>query len=156
MKIKFSFLNYFFQFIFYKLEWTEGIDSLLPNGKHILLWDFDNCNLETVKTSLREIQDKYNLPTIHIYADNKENSFRASCPKQVDFKQLLRIMLDTENVHLNYIAWTMLKRYATMRIGKKNGRKDVELVDVLINLNNHNIIDYPKEMNFDKYKVIAE
>lgn len=153
MRKTISFHNYFLRFTFYKLEGTEGLDSILPNGKHILMWDFDNCNLDTVKASLKSVQDKYNLPDIHIYADNKPNSFRASSPQQVEFNQLLHILLDTSNIDRHYIEWTLKKGYATMRIGKKKGRSDIKLVDILIN--NNNISDYPQEMNFEKYKVIV-
>jgi len=155
MRKRIDFLNYFIQLIIYKLEWTEGLASLIPDtDKHLCMWDFDNCSLKTVIESLTPVQNKYNLPDIHIYADNKENSYRASSPSRLTFNQLLHVLIDTPNIDRHYIEWTLKKGHATIRIGNKAGRNNQNLVYTIIN--NNNITDYPEKMNFERYKVIVE
>jgi hypothetical protein len=108
----------------------EGITSLLPDKRHIILWDIEKCTLEQVKKTLRKVQFQYNLSDIFITSDY-DNSFHGYCFSKVTFKTFLKILLDTEYLDYNFFYWTVSRSKATMRTSSKQGREQQKLVSVL-------------------------
>jgi len=115
---------------FAHVQTLEGITSLLPNGKHILLWDIEDCTLKECKETLRKVQKKYDLSDIFIVSD-AERSFRAYCYNQVDFKTYLKILLDTDYLDPIFFEYTVRRKKATLRTNSKKGRPKQKVVAVL-------------------------
>jgi hypothetical protein len=108
----------------------EGITSLLPNGKHIIFWDLENCLLKDVLITLKTVQKLYDLSDIFITADTI-GSYRAWCFKQVKFKWLIHILLDTEYVDYSFLYYTVKRKKATLRISQKQNRPSQKIIAIL-------------------------
>lgn len=111
----------------------EGMSSLLPNGKHLVFFDLENCTLQQVIEVLMKVQISYNLSNIFIVSD-KERSFRAWCYTQVDFDIYLEILGKVKRhgiLDWNFYKWTADRGYATLRTDNKKGRLPQELLCTL-------------------------
>jgi hypothetical protein len=110
----------------------HGITSLIPNsgGKHIILVDVENCTLEQVIEESKYVQRKYGLSNIYIKSD-VENSFRVWCFSIVDFKTLLKILLDFEHLDMVFLIYTVRRKKATLRDVEKDGRPPEKVVAIL-------------------------
>jgi hypothetical protein len=110
----------------------HGITSLVPNsgGKHIILGDIENCTLEQVIEEAKFVQKKYGLSNIYIRSD-AENSYRIWCFSLVDFKTLLKILLDFEHLDMVFFVYTVRRNKASLRDSGKKGRPPEEVVTIL-------------------------
>jgi hypothetical protein len=122
--------NVTFFFMVSPTQTLEGVTSLQPDGKHIVLWDLENCTLEQAEETLRKVQMKYGLSHIYIASD-AEGSYRAWCFSKVDYKTLLHILLDTEFLDPVFFDYTVKRKKATLRTSNKQGRLPQKLVSVL-------------------------
>jgi hypothetical protein len=113
-----------------KTQTLEGVTSLQTNGKHIVLWDLENCTLEQAKETMRAVQIKYMLSHIYVASD-AEGSYRAWCFSKVDYKTLLHILLDTGHLDPVFFDYTVKRKKATLRTSNKKDRKPQELVSVI-------------------------
>lgn len=104
--------------------------SLQPDGKHIVMWDLENCSLKQAKETLRKIQKEYCLSDVFIVTDS-EGSYRAWCFSKVDFKFFLKILLETEFLDWNFFYWTVTRGKATLRTNSKKNREPQRVVSVL-------------------------
>ena len=109
---------------------TYGVYSLLENGKHILMWDFDNIPLQKVIVSLRYVQRKYHLPEIRI-CQTKKGSYHAYCFQQTEFRRAVEIIAATPNVDWGFFLFGCLRQKFTLRVGVKAGRTRPKLVGIL-------------------------
>jgi len=48
----------------------EGVTSLLPNGKHIIMWDLEGCLKEQAEETLMKVQISHILPDIFLFSEN--------------------------------------------------------------------------------------
>ena len=108
----------------------EGITSLQPDGKHIIMFDLEDCSLEEAKETLRNVQQKYDLSDIFIVSD-AERSYRGWCYSKVDLKTLLKILLDVDYLDYNFFYYTVKRRKATLRTNNKRNRVEQKIVCVL-------------------------
>jgi hypothetical protein len=102
-----------FTFNFAHVQTLEGITSLQPDGKHIILWDLENCSQEQAEESLRYPQKKHILSNIYLMSDI-ERSYRGFCYSKVDFKTYLKILLDTKYLDWNFFDYTVRRKKATL------------------------------------------
>ena len=108
----------------------EGVTSLLKNGKHIVMFDLEDCSLEQAEETLSYVQEKYDLSDIFILSD-KERSFRAWCFNFVELKTFLKILLDVDYLDYNFFYYTVKRRKATLRLSNKKNRPKQKIVSVL-------------------------
>ena len=122
--------DYSFTFNFAHIQTLEGITSLLPNGKHIILWDIENCTPKEKDESLRKVQVSYSLPHIYTVSDI-ERSYRSYCYLQVDFNTLFRVLSDTKYVDPIFLDYIWKRKKATLRTNQKKDRPKQDIVSVL-------------------------
>jgi hypothetical protein len=125
--------NYTLFFMLSHTQTLEGVTSLLPNGKHMPLFDIENCSLEKAEFELKALQAIYSLSDIFITSD-KERSFRSWCFAQVTFNEYLRMMLDLLDAGIldyNFFWWTVKQSKATLRVNSKVNRPPQKIVAVL-------------------------
>jgi hypothetical protein len=109
----------------------EGVTSLQNDGKHIVMWDLENCTLEQAEKTLKEIQDVYGLSDIFIVTDN-DKTYRAWCFSKVSFDVYLRILVDClPIIDYSFFYYTVKRKKATLRTSSKKGRPKQRLVCVL-------------------------
>ena len=106
-----------------KIANTQGVNSSLKDGKHFLMFDFDNVELLRVWYELKKTQQKYNLPNIYIANTGKPNSFHAYCLKRVSFIEMVQIALNCESIDRTFVRFALFRNHATLRISEKNGRQ---------------------------------
>jgi len=122
--------GYTFFMMVSETQTLEGITSLQSDGKHIVLWDLENCSLNEAENTLRRVQKKYCLSDIFIVSD-VERSYRAWCFSKVDFKTYLKILLDTDYLDWNFFYWTVSRGKATLRLSNKKSREPQKIISVL-------------------------
>lgn len=105
-----------------KIEDIKGMCSNTKNGKHILMWDFDGTYFGYVSAHLREVQARYQLPKITILETKDDMNFIAYCFEEMEWKDALAIVLDTEGVCWNYFRLSVIRGYFTLRYSPKAGR----------------------------------
>jgi hypothetical protein len=132
--MRFNFMAKIFNHTFFMMlaetQKLNGITSKTENGKHYIFWDLEKCTLEQAKQTLSIVQDWFGLSDIFIVSDI-ENSYRAFCFSEVDFKTFLKILLSTDYVDYNFFYWTVKRGSATSRTTDKRNRNKQKIVSVL-------------------------
>jgi hypothetical protein len=113
-----------------KTQRLEGVTSLQNDGKHIVMWDLENCTLEEAERALKDVQNKFCLSDIFVVSDVK-GSYRGWSLSRVDFVTYLKILLDTEFLDWNFFYWTVKRGKATLRTSSKKNRELQRLVNVI-------------------------
>jgi len=108
-------------FTFAQVTDVIGVNSKLPNGNHILMWDFDNMYLDEVKLSLRLTQMEYNLPKIYILRTSLPDNYIAYCFDSCTWSTARAIVGSTIGIDENFYKWGIFRRRFTLRVGKKAG-----------------------------------
>lgn len=118
--------------LFAKTQRLHGITSLIPNSdnKHIILADIENCTLKQAIEESRYVQQKYDLSHMYIESD-AENSFRVWCFSIVDYKTLLKILLDFDHLDMVFFDYTNRRKKASLRDSNKKNRRSQRIVAVL-------------------------
>ena len=96
-----------------------GLNSTLIDGNHMPMWDFDNVPIQKVREALREVQNRYNLPTIRIASSGRKDGWLALCLKRVDWKTEIAIIASTKYVDADYVKFGIYRGHFTIRITPK-------------------------------------
>jgi hypothetical protein len=145
MILKLTIFNWRFTFSCAPITKVIGVNSILPNGNHILMWDFDETTLNKVVSTLLTVQRTYDLPTIYIletkppmntitYGTTKNGkrgaelgfklgNYIAYCFKEVPWRKAIEIITYTEGVDYNFIKYGIFRNKFTLRVSPKCGRK---------------------------------
>lgn len=114
-----------------KTQTLEGVTSLQTDGRHIVMWDLENCTLKQAEETLRNVQNKYGLSHIYIASD-AERSYRAWCFSRVSLKTFLAILVDSLDIlDYSFFYYTVKRRKATLRTSSKKDRPLQRVVSVL-------------------------
>jgi hypothetical protein len=101
---------------------TGGVDSKLADGNHVLLFDFDGITVRQLETELRYVQDKYQLPTIHVLNTGRPDSWHGYCFYRCAFRKALQILFDCPSIDLNFVRFGIWRDHFTLRVINKNKR----------------------------------
>jgi hypothetical protein len=107
-----------------------GVNSLMPDGNHILMWDFDDVYLYDITAVLRMIQHKYHLPNIYILTTGKKRHYIAYCFKRLPWQRVVEIIAATPLVDPNFFKYGVYRDHFTLRVTPKEGRKP-KLAEIL-------------------------
>jgi len=144
MIVKLTIGRWRFTFSMAPITRVIGVDSILPDGNHILMWDFDDISLDDVLTSLLEVQEIYCLPKIYIFETKPNSNYIAYCFKRVSWKKALEIVVSTRHVCMSFYKYGVMRDKFTLRVGPKCGRKP-KLVAVLPS-------DFPEDVLIDELR----
>jgi len=81
-----------------------GVNSKLPDGKHILMWDFDDTTLLNVVFALGLVQRRYKLPDIYIFESSPKH-YIAYCFKRMNWRKAVEIIAATPGVDWNFLKY---------------------------------------------------
>ncbi len=123
MILKFQIYRWRFTFTMAPVTSVYGVNSTLPDGKHILMWDFDDTNIDKVATSLSKVQSVYNLSNIYILETKKDKNYIAYCFKSVSWRKVVEIIAFTKGVDKNFFKYGVYREKFTLRVTPKSGRK---------------------------------
>jgi hypothetical protein len=119
-----------FTFTFAPVTDVVGVNSNLPDGDHILMWDFDGVPLRDVILALDDVQEDQLLPNIYILNTGKRNHHIAYCFERCPWRVAVKIIADTPKVDWNFFKYGVYRGHFTLRVSDKNHRK-IKLVKVL-------------------------
>jgi len=122
--------NWKFTFTFAQVCDVVGVNSVLEDGRHILMWDFDDLPLETVEVILKAQQREHRLPRIYILNTGKPNHYIAYCFKRLPWRKAYAIVASTPCVDWNFLKYAAHRGHFTLRVSPKNGRK-IRLAKIL-------------------------
>jgi len=100
-----------------------GVNSLLEDGNHFLMWDFDDTTLDDVVDALLQVQRIYELPTIYIVESKKDTNFMAYCFKRVSLQKAVEIIAFTKGIDWSHLKYGVFRGSFTLRVSSKCGRK---------------------------------
>jgi len=119
MIIKTTLGRWRFTFSMAPITKVVGINSNLPDGKHILMWDFDTGTIGEIKAILRAIQFIYNLPTIRIAQTGKTTGYHAICLYRVEWRDCVKILAATSKLDWTYLKYGIYRGHFTLRVSPK-------------------------------------
>lgn len=121
MKLHFAIGHFRVRLYAEKMVRTEGVTSLLEDGSHFLMWDFDNVDYAEVLQALGRVQDDYALPDIHVLLTS-DRSYHAYCFAALPWPTVIKIIAETPGVDLDYFRIGVWRGYFTLRYVAKPGR----------------------------------
>ncbi|GAH81032.1 unnamed protein product [marine sediment metagenome] len=101
---------------------VKGVNSNLPDGRHILMWDFDNVEGEDVINQLLYVQDRFKLSRIFLLNTGLDGHWHAYCFKAKSWANLLHILASTEGLDQTFFKIGIIRGFFTLRYSKKEGR----------------------------------
>ena len=136
-----------------KTQKVEGITSKVVGEKdlHYVFWDLEECSLRQCETSLRDVQDIYNLGTIYILSDFPR-SFRAICWDKITLIKYLKILINTQYLDYGFFYYTVRRGKSTIRYSQKYNRKEQKIVSVLHSFD----VSIPEKFETVKYETGTE
>lgn len=130
MIIKIRIAHWRFTWTFAPVTDVTGVNSTLPEGDHITMWDFDDVFLHEVMDALSVVKYFYGLPNIYILTTGKLKHFIAYCFKALPWRDSVRIVAATNHVDPNFFKYGVYREHWTLRVTPKEGRKP-RLVKIL-------------------------
>lgn len=98
---------------------VTGVNSNLKNGKHIIMWEFDETDKLAVLASLQAVQIFFQLPDINVAESHPGGGFHAYCFKALSFVETLHIVSGTALVDPHYITLCAMRQHWTLRLTDK-------------------------------------
>lgn len=117
-----------------KVEDVIGVQSKLRDGNHVLLWDFDNVGYLMVESTLKQVQNRFELSRIIICATGSENGYHAYCLQRCSFMNALSILAATVCVDPGFVRLGAFKGEWTLRVSEKNGHDIVPVAELYSNV----------------------
>lgn len=99
-----------------------GVNSRLDDDRHIIMWDFDDMELEVVESALCKVQEKYNLSNIYILETKHLTNYIAYCFTARRFDHVCLVILDTNFIDWNFFKYGVYRGRFTLRVTAKEGR----------------------------------
>jgi hypothetical protein len=106
-----------------KVAKVIGVNSNLEDGRHILMWDFDDVSLNKVEDVLKEVQFHYQLSDIFVVETKSDTNFIAYCFTALDWRKSVEIIASTPRVDYQFLRFGVYRGHWTLRVTPKNGRK---------------------------------
>ena len=107
-----------------------GVHSLLEDGNHILMWDFDDKTAEQVFGTLLAVQTIYDLPNIYLLNTGTPDHYIAYCFQRNSWQRCKEIIAFTPHVDPNFFKFGVYRDKFTLRVSPKYNRKP-KLVHIL-------------------------
>ena len=96
-----------------------GVNSLLDDGNHMLMWDFDYVfSPHLPRALLRGVQEKHELPEIHVVRSSIHGA-HAYCFARRSRAEAMHILADTPGIDKMYFNIGVVRGYWTLRIQEK-------------------------------------
>lgn len=106
------------QFTFYvsTLEKRTGVCSKhFDSDRHCLLWDFDEADIDSIRSGLHQLQKEFLLPSIYI-VESSPFKYHAYCFASRSFCEVMAILALTPEIDVDYLRIGATRGYYTLRI----------------------------------------
>lgn len=98
---------------------VKGINSELKDGKHIIMWEFDETHWEIVHGALSTAQRNFGLSTIYVARSHPGGGYHAYCLLAVNWIRSIHIVSGTALVDPGYINMCAMRGHWTLRLTDK-------------------------------------
>ena len=105
-----------------RVQTLAGLNSILPSGKHLTLFDIDDMDSEAMEASLRSTQDFYLLPDITVFGSGTENHWLAFCRTERPQLKVAEYLMNTVGIDLAFVGIGLARGRWTIRLSEKNGK----------------------------------
>jgi hypothetical protein len=99
-------------------HWTVGLCSDLPDGRHILMWDFDESELAAVASRLASVQRRYELPTVYVL-QTRPGHYHAYALDRRPWVEARSIVAGTPGIDVVWYGLCLKRGFFTLRIGPR-------------------------------------
>ena len=106
-----------------KVTVVDGVKSILPNGRHCIMMDFEDCSLRQAECEIARLQNKFRLGSADIFQSSDSNHFHIYIWTAVDLRRLLTIMLDATHEDWKHAFFSMKRKHSVLRLTDKSGSK---------------------------------
>ena len=98
---------------------VKGVNSALADGNHIIMWEFDETDYETVWHWLWAAQAFHSLPHIYVSRSHPGGGYHAYCFTRVSWVKSIEIVASTQGVDPGYISMCAMRGHWTLRLTDK-------------------------------------
>lgn len=126
-----------------------GVNSILPDNQHLIMWDFDKQSYYLVLLELKRQQEDYGLSTIYIARSSVPGNYHAYCLSRVTWATLIYILQTTEGIDQQYIKLGVMRGYMTLRFTDKKDSQ-ISALTKLISCTAPDI-EWAELTNFERY-----
>ena len=106
-----------------KIRKVIGVNSELEDGRHILMWDFDEIHLADVCQELKRVQARFFLSDIHICRTKEPDNYIAYCFTACDWRRAVMIVASTDLVDWQFLRFGVYRGHFTLRVTPKGDRE---------------------------------
>lgn len=96
-----------------------GVNSILPDGSHFLMWDFDGIDLYTVNQAIEYHVRTACLSNVYIFQSSVEGNYHAYCLSRVSWGEVISILALTPYLDQQFLKLGMMRGYMTLRFTDK-------------------------------------
>jgi len=109
---------------------VKGVSSELPDGRHVLFWDFDGVEKGKVISALLDCQYKWQLPTIYLLNTGVPLGFHAYSMRALPFEFAAFVLLSTKYVDRISLSYGIRRGYWVLRFTPKGDRDFGEVIQL--------------------------
>ena len=114
--------HYRFTITLARIAKVIGVNSQLSNGRHILMWDFDDTKLDDVCLDLKKVQSRYFLSDIHILRSKEPNNYLCYCFTSQEWRRAVEIVASCPHVDWQFLRFGVYRGHFTLRVTPKGER----------------------------------
>lgn len=122
MKLRVDFKGWRFYIALTHSGQVRGVNSKLPDGRHFLMWDFDDKEENYVIKALTDVQRRFRLATIHLLNTGLEGYYHAYCFQAHSWPDTLQILASTDGIDRVFFKIGAIREYFTLRYTPKKRR----------------------------------
>lgn len=98
---------------------VKGINSELKDGRHIIMWETDLTDWNTVKSAFLNAQNQFGLSTIYVARSHPGGGYHGYCLLAVPWIRSVHIVSGTALVDPGYINMCAMRGHWTLRLTNK-------------------------------------
>jgi hypothetical protein len=99
-----------------------GVNSELEDGRHILMWDFDDIPLGKVMDELSIVQARYFLSDVHVLKTKEPDNYIAYCFDSLEWREAVEVIAATPSVDWQFFRFGVYRGHFTLRVSPKGER----------------------------------
>lgn len=113
-----------------KLTPVLGVNSTLQDGRHILMWEFDDAEYPEICNTLEAACEAYRLPSIYIVQSSDDSHYHAYCLAAINWEEAVMIVGNCPLIDWQWFKMSVARDHFTLRLTDK-GRGKPRLVSVI-------------------------
>lgn len=135
-----------------RVEETVGLNSNLPDGYHVLMWDVDNIAEEQLWNELENLRVNFQLPQIYAFKSSMTGHYHAICLRRSTWREAILAAGSLEHTDDQWLKGGVVRGYFTLRIGLKHGYEPEP--QIIIPSDRDDDVALHELVNYDRYETV--